>query len=52
MIKQAYDNGEFQTSDTALQFILDSADTVRDAFQTYLRENLLSSHLFCIARKP
>ena len=52
MIKQAYDNGEFQTSDTALQFLLDSSDAVRDTFQNYLRENLLSSHLFCIARKP
>jgi cyclopropane fatty-acyl-phospholipid synthase-like methyltransferase len=51
MIHQAYEKQELQTNNVALKFLLDNAALYQDSFQEYLKKNLLSSHMICIARK-
>jgi 2-polyprenyl-3-methyl-5-hydroxy-6-metoxy-1,4-benzoquinol methylase len=51
MVKQAYDKKEIRYDNIALNFLMESNEEYRDALQEYLKNNLLSSHLMCIARK-
>jgi SAM-dependent methyltransferase len=51
MVKQAYDNNDFQTDNIALNFLLENGKTYQESLQEYLRKNLLSSHMICIAKK-